>query len=79
MQYFCFQRELIFFSVYQNHNSTLTASFPCPHRYVHGCLQSCSDADACNSARRQGQNPLDLEALMRHLLSLAALLVAAAR
>ncbi|KAH8247468.1 hypothetical protein KR038_004627 [Drosophila bunnanda] len=48
-------------------------------KYVHGCLQSCSDADACNSARRPGQNPLDLEALTRHLLSLAVLLVATTR
>lgn len=23
-----------------------------PFRYVHGCLQSCSDADACNTASK---------------------------
>ncbi|XP_026850683.1 uncharacterized protein LOC6591496 isoform X2 [Drosophila persimilis] len=48
------------------------------NRYVHGCLQSCSDADACNTATSQ-RHPAKAEALMRHLLSFAVLLVAAAR
>ncbi|TDG52044.1 hypothetical protein AWZ03_001714 [Drosophila navojoa] len=41
------------------------------NRYVHGCLQSCSDADACN-----GSHPKDVESL---LLSIALLLLATAR
>ncbi|XP_034661893.1 uncharacterized protein LOC117897274 [Drosophila subobscura] len=49
------------------------------NRYVHGCLQSCSDADACNTATSRRQHPARVEALMRHLLSIAVLLVAAAR
>lgn len=49
------------------------------HRYVHGCLQSCSDADACNSAKRHGHHAADLESFMRHLLSLAVLSLAVAR
>ncbi|KAH8334909.1 hypothetical protein KR074_005831 [Drosophila pseudoananassae] len=48
-------------------------------KYVHGCLQSCSDADACNSAKRHGHHAADLESLMRHLLSLTVLFLAVAR
>ncbi|ALC45280.1 CG31323, partial [Drosophila busckii] len=40
-------------------------------RYVHGCLQSCSDADACNSSQTKHVEPF--------MLSVALLLLAAAR
>ncbi|XP_030376342.1 uncharacterized protein LOC115625436 [Scaptodrosophila lebanonensis] len=48
------------------------------NRYVHGCLQSCSDADACNAASPQQQHRVaSAESLLRHMLTAALLLLAA--
>ncbi|XP_072941361.1 uncharacterized protein [Epargyreus clarus] len=40
-------------------------------RYVHGCLQSCNDADACNESHRARHSPLLLALLSYYSLSLA--------
>ncbi|CAD7092691.1 unnamed protein product [Hermetia illucens] len=39
-------------------------------RYVHGCLQSCNDADACNASERSVKMPIMLQMLGAMLLLL---------
>jgi len=49
-------------------------SFYFNEKYVHGCVQSCDDADGCNGATQQSLGSPSAAAALRALLALLALL-----